>query len=107
MKRLPARDVKDERVRCPMCVLYDQDLLLTTERHWKSAKFGNRLGSFRDADVIKPPSRTARRRRAKKDGERLMRSRTALHGVTTGPVVQQVVVGRKVQTQNGLQCMRG
>ena len=67
LKGLPAHDVKDERVRCPMCVLYDQDLLLTTKSHWKSAKFGNRLGSCRDADVVKPPSRTARRGRAKED----------------------------------------
>ena len=61
MKGKFAQDIADERVRCPMCVLYDQELLFATRKHREQAKYGNRLITYNKSEVLKPPTKRARR----------------------------------------------
>ena len=64
-KRL--EEIIDNRIRCPLCVFYDQDVLLTSTYYYDGASYGRPLKSFPQKNVVKAPQKAPRYRKPMRD----------------------------------------
>ena len=58
-------EVRDERIRCPLCVFYDQPLRLPSKKYVIKLMYSGRLKSFPEAKLIRAPPRPKNRKNRK------------------------------------------